>query len=84
MNSEPCLACAKRVGWFRRLFDQRFCCKGHERQWMEELKQLSIERLQIACREVPTPPKPTPARHDLADKGDTSLALALANRSFSH
>jgi hypothetical protein len=81
MSSEKCLACGKRISWFRTFSGKRFCGQRHENQWLEELRQLTIERLGIVCSEPPKPVKARrPAVQSTPEPTTLDLALVLANR----
>ena len=43
-----CLVCRQDVGFFRRLTKNRFCSEQHEQQYMAQLKEVALGRLQTA------------------------------------
>ena len=43
-----CLVCQCDLGFFRRLTKNRFCNDQHEEQYMDELKEVALGRLQSA------------------------------------
>jgi|SRR5581483_2589967 len=40
-----CLACQQNIGRFRRLGGNWFCCEEHEKTYLAELEELSLQRL---------------------------------------
>ena len=46
---KECLACHKKIGMFRRLAHQRFCCQEHEETFWAELQKLAVIRLHDAA-----------------------------------
>jgi hypothetical protein len=49
-TSKPgtCLVCQRDLGFFRKLTKHRFCSDEHEQQYMAELKEVALGRLQSA------------------------------------
>ena len=43
-----CLVCQRELGFFRKLAKHRFCTDEHEQQYMAELKEVALGRLQNA------------------------------------
>jgi hypothetical protein len=43
-----CLVCQRELGFFRKLAKHRFCTDEHEQQYMAELKEVALGRLQSA------------------------------------
>jgi hypothetical protein len=43
-----CLVCQSELGFFRKLAKHRFCTDEHEQQYMAELKEVALGRLQNA------------------------------------
>jgi hypothetical protein len=75
-----CLACQKSIGPLRRLSHQRFCSHEHQTEWLDELDQIAIERLQAGRNETPALKLREPAFHPESDVQGGDFALALANR----
>jgi hypothetical protein len=46
-----CIVCGKRLGLFRRLAGNTFCTTEHEEQYLADLRELALTRLQDACAE---------------------------------
>jgi hypothetical protein len=79
--SQRCLSCQKDIGWYRRLSNHRFCCEKHESEWLEELEELAIRRLQMARNAVPEFNMPRkPAVHEESYLSGGDLELVLVNR----
>ena len=84
-SCEQCLACQKSIGPLRRLSHHRFCCDEHQTEWLDELDEIAIERLQAGRNETPALKLREPAFHqaDFHQESDVQggdFALALANR----
>jgi hypothetical protein len=82
---ERCLACQKSIGPVRRLSHHRFCCDEHQNEWLDELDEIAIDRLQAGRNETPALKLREPAFHQAAfhqedDVQGGDFALALANR----
>jgi len=43
-----CLVCQRELGFFRKLAKRRFCTDEHEQQYLAELKEVALGRLQSA------------------------------------
>jgi len=41
-----CLVCDKGLGLFRRISGNKFCSKQHEEQYLADLRELAVSRLQ--------------------------------------
>ena len=79
-SSHQCLSCQNRIGWLRRFSHHRFCSQEHETQWLDELEQLAVARLQIARNETPEPIRlPKPVASGPSDAASPELALVLVN-----
>jgi|SRR5581483_535181 len=79
--SHQCLSCRQRISLTRRLSHHRFCSEEHENQWLDELEQLAVARLQVARNETPEPVRlPKPASTEPSDAGTADLALVLVSQ----
>ena len=47
-KGRSCLVCGSPLGILRRMSRKRFCCDEHQEQYLDELKQIAVERLQTA------------------------------------
>jgi len=51
-NPKKCLVCQQSLGFLRRLAKRHFCSEKHEKQYLAELGEIAIVRLQTARTRV--------------------------------